>query len=90
MEEKFRPGRPGSSCKDKDESLDFVQLMMMGDQPWWKVKCHPHDAVDQEQITKDRILDSPLIQVGLHSPNNSVTVVTVSSFVYHYPLLTHH
>ena len=63
MEEKSQPG----FFKEEDDSLDFVQMMLMGDQPWWKVKCHPHDAVDKEQIINDRKLDSPLIQVGRHS-----------------------
>ena len=76
MEEKSQPG----SFKEEDESLDFVQMMLMGDQPWWKVKCHPHDAVDEEQIINDRKLDSPLIQVGRYS---SVTVFCL-------PLLTQH
>ena len=51
------------SYESEEEELDFVKLMMMENQPWWKVKCLPFDAVDQEQILKGRELDSPLIQV---------------------------
>ena len=51
------------SYESEEEELDFVQLMMMENQPWWKVKCLPFDAVDQEQILKGRDLNSPLVQV---------------------------
>ena len=51
------------SYESEEEELDFVQLMMMENQPWWKVKCLPFDAVDQEQILKGRNLNSPLVQV---------------------------
>ena len=51
------------SYESEEEELDFVKLMMMENQPWWKVKCLPFDAVDQEQVLKGRELDSPLIQV---------------------------
>ena len=51
------------SYESEEQELDFVQLMMMENQPWWKVKCLPFDAVDQEQILKGRDLNSPLVQV---------------------------